>query len=105
MSLIPIYAAAVAKKKSKGKPGEALIRTIAISLGPAIHRDDATLIAAGDPKEIERVKTNFLIKRLSLPDGPAPDKAIDDVLDLVGRATKNTYRGVAYHPLVKLLRN
>lgn len=102
--LIPTYAAALAKTKSKGKSDEALLRTIAKSLGPSIYRDDASLIAASDPKEIERIKSNFLIKKLGLPDGPALDKAIDDVLDLVGRATKNKYRVVVYYLLVKLLK-
>lgn len=102
--LIPTYVAALAKTKSKGKPDEALLRTIAKSIGPSLYRDDASLIAASDPMEIDRVKNNFLIKKLGLPDGPDLDKAIKEVLDLVGRATKNKYRVVVYYLLVKLLK-
>ncbi|MSU36706.1 MAG: DUF2853 family protein [Pedosphaera sp.] len=102
--LIPTFAAAIAKTKSKGKTDEALLRTIAKSLGPSLFRDDASLISAGDPEEIERVRNNFLIKKLGIADGPALDTAINEVLDLVGRSTKNKYRVVVYYLLVKLLK-
>ena len=99
--LIPTYVAALAKSKSKDKPDEALLRLIAKSLGPSIYRDDASLVSATDTKELDRMKNNFLVKKLGLADGPELDKAIKDAIDIVGRATKNKYRVVLYYLLVK----
>ncbi|HPR00583.1 MAG TPA: DUF2853 family protein, partial [Saprospiraceae bacterium] len=57
--------------------------------------------SSGDPQELERVKKNFLIKKLGLKDGPELDKAIAKVVDTFGSSNRNKYRAIFYYLLVK----
>ncbi|MEM7493184.1 MAG: DUF2853 family protein, partial [Pseudomonadota bacterium] len=54
-----------------------------------------------DPKEVETVKKNFLIKKLGLKDGPDLDKAIDAVMEQYGKSVRAKYRAVVYYLLAK----
>ena len=58
------------------------------------------MVAASDQEELDRVKTNFLIGKLGLPDGPELDAAIaETVASLKGINRK--LRVVFYYLLVK----
>ena len=81
------------------KVDDTLLSAITKGLGPSIYRADASTVAASDPKEVERVKNNFLIKKLGMKDGPALDKAIDAAIDKYGRSKKKKYRAVLYYIL------
>ena len=50
---------------------------------------------------LDRVKANFLIKKLGLADGPALDAAIKEVCEAMGSANRNKYRALFYAALVK----
>lgn len=78
-----------------------LIVKVAKGLGPAIYNADASLVSGTDPKELETVKNNFLIKKLGLNDGPELDAAINEVIEKMGRSNRNKYRANVYALLAK----
>lgn len=54
---------------------------VAKGLGPSIYLADASLVSCSDQTELDRVKTNFLEKKLGMTDGAAMDAAIKAVCD------------------------
>ena len=71
------------------------------AIGPSIYNADSETIAASDPEELNRVKQNFLIKKLGLKDGPDLDKALEEVITAIGKYNKNKYRVLVYALLAK----
>ena len=86
------------------KPDMKLLTAVTIGCGPSIYNKDASTVSAGDPAELERVKKNFLIKKLGLSDSPKLDEGIQAVIDIYGRSNRNKYRAVVYYLLVKHFR-
>ncbi len=78
-----------------------LLTKVTIGLGPSIYNVDASTVASSDPSELQTVKNNYLIKKLGLKDDPKLDKAIDKVVDTLGRSNKNKYRACVYYLLCK----
>ena len=78
-----------------------LLRAVTKGLGPSIYKRDAETVSGSDPKELETVKKNFLIKKLGLKDSPELDKAIEEVVEKIGKSERNKYRAVVYYLLVK----
>ena len=89
------------KSKCKMAPDMDLLTKVTIGCGPSIYSQDSETIAASDKSELERVRTNFLIKKLGLADGPKLTEAIEAVIDIYGRSERNQYRAVVYYMLVK----
>jgi len=87
-------------KELEGDFDAELLRKVTKGLGPSIYRPDAETIACSDKSEKERVRENFLKKKLglNLPDEEL-DKAIDEICQKFGRSKK--YRAVFYYLLVK----
>lgn len=87
----------------RGDLGEApdmdLLRKVVIGCGPSIYNRDASTIAASDPKEVETVKRNFLVKKLGLSESDDLDGALESVLSRFGSKAK--YRAVVYYLLTK----
>lgn len=79
----------------------ALLEKVTIGCGPAIYRADAALVAGSDPQELQTIKTNFLIRKLGLADGPDLDAAIDAVLERYGRSNRQKHRAVVYYLLTR----
>jgi len=52
------------------------LRGAAKACGPALYKKDASTVSSGDATELERVKKNFLIKKLGLKDSPKLDDAM-----------------------------
>lgn len=77
-----------------------LLTKVAKGLGPSIYLNDASLVSGGDADEKERVKKNFLIKKLGLADSPALDAAIDEATNAMGKSNKNKHRAIVYALLV-----
>lgn len=92
------------KTKCKLVPDMKLLEKVTIGCGPAIYDADAETVAASDPAEIERIKKNFLIKKLGLKDSPALAEAIAAAADTYGESERNKYRAVVYYMLVKHFR-
>jgi hypothetical protein len=80
-----------------------LLSAVAKGLGPSIYNTDSSKVSCSDSAETDRVKTNFLIKKLGLADGPKLDEAIKAVCEEMGSANKNKYRAIFYYLLVKKL--
>lgn len=78
-----------------------LLAKVTKSCGPSIYNSDASTVSASDKKEIERVKKNFLVKKLGLPPEAGLDAGIEAVIDQYGRSNRNKYRAVFYYLLVK----
>jgi hypothetical protein len=89
------------RNKCKMEPDLGLLTKVTIGCGPAIYDNDAQTVAASDAAERERVKRNFLVKKLSLKDGPALDAGFDAAVQTYGQSERNKYRAVFYYLLVK----
>ena len=81
-----------------GEAKQLLFERIDREIAPMRERYEALV---NDPAEIERIKKNFLIKKLGLPDSPKLTEAINAVIDTYGRSERNKYRAVVYYLLVK----
>jgi hypothetical protein len=88
--------------KDKGIDLDAdLLRKVTRACGPSIYSRDAETIAASQPKEMETIKNNFLIRKLGLSDGPQLEQGIDAVIEAYGRSDRAKYRAVIYYMLTK----
>jgi hypothetical protein len=89
------------KTKCGMTPDMDLLTKVTIGCGPAIYNADAQTVAAGQESELELVKTNFLMKKLGLPDGPNLMEASHSVIETYGKSERNKYRAVVYYMLTK----
>ena len=89
------------KNKCGMVPDIALLTKVTIGCGPSIYNADAQTVAGSQASELETVRTNFLIKKLGLADGPSLMAAIQTVLETYGKSERNKYRAVVYYMLVK----
>jgi hypothetical protein len=89
------------KTKCKVTPDMALLTKVTIGCGPSIYDNDAQTVAASDSAELERIKSNFLIKKLGLKDGPSLMDGINAAVDTYGKSERNKFRAVFYYLLVK----
>ena len=62
-----------------------LLAKVANACGPALYNKDSSKVAASDPKELDRIKKNFLIKKLGMKDTPKLDEGIQDVITQIGK--------------------
>lgn len=88
-------------KKLKLDLDESLIVAVTKGLGPSIYKADAETVAASDKAELDRLKANFLVKKLGLKDDAKLDQALEEVIEAVGKSNKNKYRALVYALLVK----
>jgi hypothetical protein len=89
------------KTKCKLTPDMALLTKVTIGCGPSIYDNDAQTVAASDKDELERIKSNFLIKKLGLKDGANLMDGINAAIDTYGKSERNKFRAVFYYLLVK----
>lgn len=87
------------KEKLGITPDMDLLTKVTIGCGPSIYNSDGETVAASDPTELERVRENYLIKKLGLTDGPELTDAISDVMTRYGSANRHKYRPVVYYLL------
>jgi hypothetical protein len=83
------------------EPDMALLTKVTAGLGPSIYDADASLVAGSDKAEKETIKTNFLMRKLGLPDGPELMEGIDAALSTYGTDERRKQRAVVYYLLVK----
>lgn len=89
------------KSKCGMEPDMDLLTKVTIGCGPSIYDADASTVASSQPGELDTVKTNFLIKKLGLADGPELMEAIEKAVETYGKSERNKYRPVMYYLLVK----
>lgn len=80
---------------------EALLTKVTKGLGPSIYNLDASKVSTSDQAEKDRVKNNFLIKKLGMTDAPELDAAVNAVGEKMGKSNRNKYRAIFYYLLVK----
>ncbi len=78
-----------------------LLAAVAKGCGPSIYNPDASKISSSDQTELDRVKNNFLMKKLGLGESDGLDEAIQDVVGQFGASNRNKYRAMFYYLLVK----
>ncbi len=98
---IETYKKSLTEKLDKKSIDEDLLRAVAKSCGPSIYKADASKVACSDKKELEKIRQNFLIKKLGLSDENPLDEAIKEVCAAFGSANRNKYRVVFYYLLVE----
>jgi len=97
--LIEKYAKAL---KEKGVSVDMdLLKKVTIGCGPSIYNRDSSTISANDPAEMDRVKKNFLVKKLGLTEGAKLDEGLDAVIEQYGKSDRNKYRAAIYYMLTK----
>ena len=89
------------QNKCKMTPDMALLTKVTIGCGPSIYDNDAQTVAASDKDELERIKANFLVKKLGLKDGPSLMEGINAAVETYGKSERNKFRAVFYYLLVK----
>lgn len=89
-------------KKLNLELSDEYIANIAKSLGPAIYRADTEIVACGDKSELDRIRNNFLKKKLGLNE---PNEVLDEMLQRVcvklGTSNRRKYRALFYGLLAK----
>jgi hypothetical protein len=98
--LVSKYAADIRDKFGE-IPDTNLLIKVARGLGPAIYNRDAATVSGPDEKDLETVKSNFLIKKLGLQDGPGLMVAINQVMNTYGVSERTKYRVVVYYMLTR----
>lgn len=96
--LIAKYAADI-KEKLGQAPDMDLLTKVTIGCGPSIYNADSETVAGSDEAELDRVRKNYLVKKLGLKDGPELSEAINAVIDKYGRSNRNKFRPVIYYLL------
>ena len=82
---------------------DTLLTAVAKGLGPSIYLADASTVSCSDQTEKDRVKNNFLIKKLGCTDSADLDAAVNAVCDKMGSSNRSKHRAVFYYLLVKQL--
>jgi hypothetical protein len=88
-------------KKYAGECDEAAVAGLVKYLGIALYKKDSSLVSGSDPKELARVRDNFLKKKLGLTDA---DSALDGAIGEVIAAMKgdnSKQRVTVYYMLAK----
>ena len=78
-----------------------LLTKVTIGLGPSIYNKDSVTVSGSDKTELDRVKNNFLIKKLGLSANDNLDAGISAVMEKYGTSNRNKYRAVVYYMLTK----
>lgn len=98
--LIAKYAADI-KEKLGETPDMDLLTKVTIGCGPSIYNADSETVSASDQAELDRVRDNFLVKKLGLANDPELMDAINTAIDKYGRSNRNKYRAVLYYMLTR----
>ena len=98
--LVVKYKASMDKHEIKGVSMK-LVTAVAKSLGPSIYNKNSQLVACAKAEERDRLKKNYLVKKLGLEDGPKLDKAILDVCAKMGSRNRTKHRPIFYALLAK----
>lgn len=80
-----------------------LLKAIAKGLGPSLYNRDAFLVAAGDKKELDNIKSRYIEKKLGV-EGADGDAAIAYAIDSIGMSNRQKCRPVFYYLIVKHLK-
>ena len=102
--LVDQYHEEMTGKLKMSRVDKPLLTAVAKSLGPSLYRKDAAKVACSDKAERDRIKKNFLIKKLGLKDTEKLDAGIKEVCKDMGSSNRNKYRAIFYYLLAKKFR-
>ena len=89
-------------KKYVASTDEAMVNAIVRYCGIALRSKDAARVSCSQKHELERVRENFLKKKLGLAENDAElDKAIKEVCEQMGASNKNKSRVTFYYLLAE----
>ncbi|EDM24051.1 DUF2853 family protein [Caminibacter mediatlanticus TB-2] len=89
------------KKLNLGLDDE-FIAKVTKALGPSIYKADTEIVSCSSKDELERVKKNFLIKKLGLDkDDEYLDSLLKKVCEKMGKSNRKKYRALFYALLAK----
>ena len=77
---------------------DALLEKVVKRLGIANQSKDASLVSATDPSELDRVRTNFVEKKLGLPSDDSNSEAVKEVVGKLAEFNQKQ-RGAVYYLL------
>lgn len=83
---------------------DGLLEKCVKACGPSIYNADAETVAATDKAETDRVRDNFVMKRLGITDVAEADAAVDAAIEAYGRSNRNKYRPVMYYLIATALK-
>lgn len=89
------------RNKCKVSPDMELLKKVTIGCGPTIYDADAQFVASSDKEELERIRANFLVRKLGLADGPKLMEGINAAIQTYGQSERQKHRAVFYYLLVK----
>ena len=81
-----------------------ILTAVAKGCGPTIYKADASKVSSSDKAELERVKKNFVMKKLGITDEEKINAGMADVVAKFGKGNRNKYRAMFYYLLVKRFR-
>jgi hypothetical protein len=84
-------------RKYDSSASEEVVNKIVKHLGIALRNRDSSLVAASDPKELARVRTNWAAKKLGVADEAKADAAIGKAAEVM--ADDNTKSRVTFYYL------
>lgn len=65
--------------------------------GPSIYNADSETVSASSSDEMDRVRNNYLIKKLGLSESNDLDGILDYAMDKIGRGNRKKYRAIVYY--------
>ncbi|MCV2867250.1 DUF2853 family protein [Defluviimonas sp. WL0002] len=98
-ALIALYAAELSGKCGLD-PDMPLLERVVDGCGPTIFVPDGGIVDVDSPAELARIRRNFLVRKLALPDGHDLPEAIRAAVEMYGAAGDPKYRAVLYYMLV-----
>ncbi|MCK0199663.1 DUF2853 family protein [Ornithobacterium rhinotracheale] len=78
-----------------------LFTKVVKALGPSIYNADSAFVSTSDKSEVDRVKQNFLIKKLGLSESDDLDAAIEKVAEKMGKSNPRKHRAIFYYLLAE----
>lgn len=97
--LIALYAEEL-RRKCLLEPDPVLLEKVVDGCGPLVFAPDGGLVDPDDPAEIAKIRRNFLVRKLTLHDGPELTDAIRAAIEMYGVSGDPKYRAVLYYMLV-----
>ena len=101
---LELYNKEMTDKLGIKKVDQVLLRAAAKACGPALYKKDASKVACSNKDEMERIRQNFLIKKLGLKDTPKLEEGLKAVCQEMGSRNRNKYRAIFYYLLIKKFR-
>ena len=78
-----------------------LLTAVTKACGPSIYNNDAETVSTSNKEEMDRIKKNFLMKKLGLTAKDDLESGIKYATEKMGASNRNKYRAIFYYLLVK----